>query len=134
MNSALITSLANRRRKAARLIQSLNIMNIKKASLISILVFTNLITLFLASIFFIEMNKNIEDLDSESRHFIEEAEFNATRFRQFIFNRHKDMGRKEFIEKYKVDKEAISHEEDLYFIANDLIYFFFREDKLIDIK
>lgn len=106
----------------------------KQISIVTLFIITNIISIFLATVFFFEMRKNLDDLDSESRHFIEEAQFELVRFKQYLKKENANITMDEFINKHNVQTIDIHENESSVYIYVDTLTFTFENDKFIDVQ
>lgn len=76
----------------------------------------------------------MEDLDSESRHFIEHAQFDLVRFKQYLQKENANITMNEFITKHNVKAIDIHKNETSVYIYVDTLTFTFKNGKFIDVQ
>jgi len=106
----------------------------KQISIITFLIITNIISAFLATVFFFEMRKNLDDLDSESRHFIEHAQFDLARFKQYLKKENSNITMEKFINKHSIKSIDMHKNDEIVFIYVDTLTFTFKNGKFIDVQ
>ena len=109
-------------------------MNLKKLTIISTLLITNLITAFVAVVFYFGMVKNFDDLSSEETHFMEHSDLNRVKLKQFVLFENKGLNKNKFIEKYNINFNSPDVHLEKNSIYYKLLYFRFKDGVLYDIE
>ena len=109
-------------------------MNLKKLTIISVLITTNIITAISALIFYFGMIKNFEDLDQEETHYMEHMAFEKDKLKQFILNENKGLNKKQFKEKYGITSNPNNINKEESTIEHELLNFTFKNNVLNNVE